>query len=404
MALTDKDILITPNKGQTADPKIEFKGASSTLGPQAITLNVYPTDNGTLSFEGQAGQLFSITNSLSGTIYSVNDVSGIPSIEVLDTGLIKFGQYGGNVLVGTGTDNATDRLQVNGQINATVLKSSIATGTSPLTVAQTTLVQNLNADLLDGNHASAFYLATNPSGYTTNTGTVTSVALSLPQIFSVSGSPVTTSGTLTAALASQTQATVFAAPSGAAGAPSFRALVASDIPTLNQSTTGSAATLTTARTLTIGSTGKTFNGGADVSWSLAEIGAQAALVSGTNIKSINGTQILGQGNLTVTGGDPTNIVDLTTGTTIDLQLGLYFKKTVQTNTTFTITNAASSRVQMFVVRITHTTGQITWPASVKFPYSNYLVPLTTGRTHLFSFLTEDAGVTWIANVIPDYIL
>lgn len=33
----------------------------------------------------------------------------------------------------------------------------------------------LDADLLDGNHASAFYLATNPSGYTSNTGTVTSV-------------------------------------------------------------------------------------------------------------------------------------------------------------------------------------------------------------------------------------
>lgn len=34
----------------------------------------------------------------------------------------------------------------------------------------------LDADLLDGNHASAFYLATNPAGYTNNTGTVTSVA------------------------------------------------------------------------------------------------------------------------------------------------------------------------------------------------------------------------------------
>lgn len=44
----------------------------------------------------------------------------------------------------------------------------------------------------------------------------------------------------------------------------------------NQNTSGSAASLTTARTLTIGSTGKTFNGSADVSWSLAEIGAAAA--------------------------------------------------------------------------------------------------------------------------------
>ena len=39
----------------------------------------------------------------------------------------------------------------------------------------------------------------------------------------------------------------------------------------NQNTTGSAATLTTARTLTIGNTGKTFNGSANVSWTSAEI-------------------------------------------------------------------------------------------------------------------------------------
>ena len=45
------------------------------------------------------------------------------------------------------------------------------------------------------------------------------------------------------------------------------------IPTLNQNTTGSAATLTTARTFTIGTTGKAFNGSANVAWSLTEIGA-----------------------------------------------------------------------------------------------------------------------------------
>lgn len=66
-------------------------------------------------------------------------------------------------------------------------------------------------------------------------GTVTSVALSLPAIFSVTGSPVTTAGTLAATLASQTANTVFAAPNGSAGAPTFRVLVAADIPTLAQS-------------------------------------------------------------------------------------------------------------------------------------------------------------------------
>ena len=43
------------------------------------------------------------------------------------------------------------------------------------------------------------------------------------------------------------------------------------VPTWNQNTTGSAATLTTARTLTIGGTGKPFNGSIDVSWGLSDI-------------------------------------------------------------------------------------------------------------------------------------
>ena len=79
---------------------------------------------------------------------------------------------------------------------------------------------------------------------------------------------------LTSALSSQTANTFFAAPNGSSGTPSFRAIVGADIPTLNQNTTGSAATLTTPRTLTIGGTGKTFNGSADVSWTLSEIQAE----------------------------------------------------------------------------------------------------------------------------------
>jgi len=64
-----------------------------------------------------------------------------------------------------------------------------------------------------------------------STGTVTSVALSLPSFITVSGSPVTTTGTLTGTLASQTANTAFLAPNGAAGAPTFRAIVAADLPT-----------------------------------------------------------------------------------------------------------------------------------------------------------------------------
>ena len=73
------------------------------------------------------------------------------------------------------------------------------------------------------------------SGGGESQGTVTSVALSLPNIFTVSGSPITTKGTLSATLANQSANTVFAAPNGSNGAPAFRKLVANDIPTLSLS-------------------------------------------------------------------------------------------------------------------------------------------------------------------------
>lgn len=115
MANTDKNILITPNRGSsTDDPNIVFSGADATTAPQNISLRVYPTNNGTLSFEGSAGQLFSITNNLSGTIFSVNDVSGIPSIEVEDDGTVKLAEFAGNVLFGSGVDNGVDKLQITG--------------------------------------------------------------------------------------------------------------------------------------------------------------------------------------------------------------------------------------------------------------------------------------------------
>lgn len=123
MALSDKNIVITPNIGQADDPKIVFSGADASTGAQNITLRTYVTNNGTLSFEGSAGQLFSITNSLTGTIFSVNDISGIPSIEVLDTGLVKLAQYSGNVVIGSATDNGS-KLQVTGDIASTTVTTS----------------------------------------------------------------------------------------------------------------------------------------------------------------------------------------------------------------------------------------------------------------------------------------
>jgi hypothetical protein len=80
---------------------------------------------------------------------------------------------------------------------------------------------------------------TKTSGTATNTGwtlqasggsgTVTSVGLTMPGIFSVSGTPVLTSGTIAATLATQSANRVWAGPtSGAAAQPTFRTIVFGD--------------------------------------------------------------------------------------------------------------------------------------------------------------------------------
>ena len=91
-----------------------------------------------------------------------------------------------------------------------------------------------------------------PPQPSTGAGTVTSVALALPTIMSVSGSPVTTSGTLIGALVNQSVNTLFAGPSsGAAADPTFRALATADIPALAYvSSVGATAPITSTGGLT----------------------------------------------------------------------------------------------------------------------------------------------------------
>jgi len=85
-----------------------------------------------------------------------------------------------------------------------------------------------------------------------------SIAWTLPSFLTASPTTISASGTQTFALANQNANLVFAGPStGSAAAPTFRSLVAADIPTLNQNTTGTAANLSGTPALPNGTTATT---------------------------------------------------------------------------------------------------------------------------------------------------
>jgi uncharacterized membrane protein (DUF441 family) len=93
-------------KNGVTTPLINFVNTTNA------NLQVSYLDSNTLSFSGTSGQLFSITDSMTGTIFAVNDISGVPSIEVDDTGIIRLAETFGNVLIGTATNSSSSKLHV----------------------------------------------------------------------------------------------------------------------------------------------------------------------------------------------------------------------------------------------------------------------------------------------------
>ena len=120
----------------------------------------------------------------------------------------------------------------------TTQKNAISSPAAGLIVYDTTL------------HGIYYY---NGSAWTSTgggSGTVTSVGFtdaSTTPIYTITGSPVTTSGTLTQTLSTQTANTVFAGPSsGSAAQPTFRSLVSADIPSsIAANTSGQAGSVAT---------------------------------------------------------------------------------------------------------------------------------------------------------------
>lgn len=218
-----------------------------TVGAAGSVLRSNGTDT-VFSTDGSALTALSAAQ-LTGTAAAING-SLITNLTAgnLSTGTVPLARISGllNAQIDAAAAIAYSKLNLTGLVNLT----SDMTGVLPLTHGGTGLsaaaddtvavssgaawVATAIPNCVDATHALAYTTATNLfscQALTTGTGTVTSVALALPAFLTVSGSPVTTTGTLTGTLATQTANTVFAGPTtGAAVAPTFRALVNADFP------------------------------------------------------------------------------------------------------------------------------------------------------------------------------
>jgi len=176
----------------------------------------------------------------SGTVTSVNVSGGTTGLTTSGGPITASGTItiAGTLDLDNGGTGATTAPNARTNLGATTVGSNLFTLANPSAV---TFVR-LNAD----NSVSTLNASDFRTAIGAGAGSVASVGLSLPSFFTVSGSPVTGSGTLTAAMASQTANTLLAAPDGTAGAPTFRALTSTDIPNLDASKITS-GTLNSAR-------------------------------------------------------------------------------------------------------------------------------------------------------------
>ena len=186
-----------------------LKSTTTTGALSVAVAGDFPTLN-----QNTTGTAANITASSNATLTTLSSLS-LPGSQVSGNISGNAANVTGTVAVANGGTGLTTT-PVNGALD-------IGNGTG---FTRTTLTAGTNVSITNTSGAITIN-SSNPGG------TVTSVGLALPSIMSVSGSPVTSSGTLTGTLTTQSVNTLFAGPSSGAGAtPTFRALVTADIPSL----------------------------------------------------------------------------------------------------------------------------------------------------------------------------
>jgi len=178
---------------------------------------------GSLRSSGASGHLDLSNVAATNTINLITGGGGAPKLSITSAaGTVSISpgtplSVFGNTVIDSSRNAAFAQMAVD-------LKVTAVTGTSGGTGVGNAMLSATTAGLFLSLNGAA------PVSIGAGGGTVTSVALTAPTQFAVTGSPVTSAGTLAIAWNTQTANTVLAGPTaGAAAAPTYRALVAADI-------------------------------------------------------------------------------------------------------------------------------------------------------------------------------
>jgi hypothetical protein len=253
----------------------------------AITLTTTGT-SGAATLVGSTLNIPDYTEQYAGTVTSVATTAPITGGTITDTGTIGITQSGA---ASDGYLSSADWTTFNGKQNAITLTTTGTTGAATL----------IGATLNIPNYADQFV------------GTVTSVDMSVPTGFAISGNPITTSGTLAVAFAAG-----YSLPTDASQATWNTAYNDSITAFAYNTSTGAltltqqdAGTLTATVTLQPFSTTNLVEG---TNLYYTDTRARLALSAGTGISYDNATGVITNSSLS-SGGTVTSVAALTLGTT-----------------------------------------------------------------------------------------